>query len=360
MDKNKNVIQIIDSLHAGGAEMMAVNIANALSSTGIASHLCTTRLEGDLKLKLNDAVGYLFLNKRHTFDIRALKQLLRYINTNKITIIHAHSSSYFIAILAKFLKPSLKIIWHDHYGKSNDLKNRKYQSLNIASSFFSHIISVNKLLANWAETHLRTKKISYLPNFAILNTNLKKTVLKGAPNYRIICLANFRPQKDHLTLLKAFKNVIKHHPKWSLHLVGEVIESDYSKRISGYIKDNLLEKHVFVYGSCPDIGNVLSQASIGVLSSKSEGLPVSLLEYGLAKLPVVITQVGECASVLNNGENGILVPPEDSGKFEDALKELINSKELRQQFSVNLNQTVREKYSKDSFITQLLKIYELE
>ena len=49
MNKHIKVIQIIDSLIPGGAEMMAVNIANGLYELGIASHICTTRMEGALK-----------------------------------------------------------------------------------------------------------------------------------------------------------------------------------------------------------------------------------------------------------------------------------------------------------------------
>ena len=65
MNKKLKVIQLIDSLKPGGAEMMAVNIANELGcEDGIASHLCATRLEGGLKEKLTPAVHYFFLNKK--------------------------------------------------------------------------------------------------------------------------------------------------------------------------------------------------------------------------------------------------------------------------------------------------------
>jgi glycosyltransferase involved in cell wall biosynthesis len=49
----------------------------------------------------------------------------------------------------------------------------------------------------------------------------------------------------------------------------------------------------FVYGSLQDVENILNQATIAVLSSQSEGLPIALLEYGLHKKPVVVTAVGD-------------------------------------------------------------------
>ena len=63
MNKKIKVLQLIDSLQVGGAEVLAVNIANALSNEGVESHLCVTRNEGPLKENIKPSVGYLFLEK---------------------------------------------------------------------------------------------------------------------------------------------------------------------------------------------------------------------------------------------------------------------------------------------------------
>jgi glycosyltransferase involved in cell wall biosynthesis len=55
----------------------------------------------------------------------------------------------------------------------------------------------------------------------------------------------------------------------------------------------------FVYGSQQDVENILNQATIAVLSSQSEGLPI-VLEYGLHKRPVVVTAVGDMPMIINN------------------------------------------------------------
>ena len=60
------VLQLIDSLDAGGAERMAVTIANSLAETGVASYLCSTRHEGLLKASLLPSVNYFFLQNKHS------------------------------------------------------------------------------------------------------------------------------------------------------------------------------------------------------------------------------------------------------------------------------------------------------
>jgi hypothetical protein len=129
------IVQIIDSLEAGGAERMAVNYANALAKKITFSGLVTTRKEGVLKNQIDSQVPYLFLEKQNSIDRKAVFKLRKFIKNNNIEIIHAHSSSFFIAVLVKLTLPKLKIIWHDHYGISQDLSFRKNPVLKFSSLF---------------------------------------------------------------------------------------------------------------------------------------------------------------------------------------------------------------------------------
>ncbi|SNR75749.1 Glycosyltransferase involved in cell wall bisynthesis [Lutibacter agarilyticus] len=358
MKQHLKIIQLIDSLTPGGAEMMAVNIANALAEEGMQSHICATRLEGDLKLKIAANVGYLFLNKKRTIDFKAIRQLRIYIKQHQITIIHAHSSSYFLGFIMKLLNPKLRLIWHDHFGMSEALDPRPKFPLVWISRFFNATISVNTLLLEWNQHYLKVAKNVYLQNFANFNPQeIKQTELKGDEGKRIVCLANLRPQKDHLNLLKAFCIVQKVRSDWTLHLVGMDFLDAYSEKIKAYIKEHGLVNHVFLYGSCSDTSNVLAQATIGVLASSSEGLPVALLEYGLMQLPVVTTNVGECGKVIFNEQNGLVVIKENEFVVAEALEVLIKDESKRNIFGTELYEHIKVHYSKEAYTQQLIGIY---
>ena len=103
------VLQIIDSLDAGGAERMAVNLANLLTRYVESSYLCSTRKEGALKNALSSNVSYLFLGRSKTIDLVAFKKLKSFIKNEKITHIHAHGTSYLIATWIKWRLPSVKL-----------------------------------------------------------------------------------------------------------------------------------------------------------------------------------------------------------------------------------------------------------
>lgn len=345
------VVQIVDSLRPGGAEQMAVSYANALVSRTEGSFLCCTRMEGLLRRKISDEVGYLFLEKKSSLDIGAYMRLRTFIEEEKINVIQAHSSSFFLAVLVKLSVPGTTLVWHDHYGRS--LEKRKPGLLKPASRFFDGIIAVNSDLESWARRNLFSTRVQYLSNFLPSNS-VKEGIngLRGEETFKIICLANLRPQKDHVTLLKAFKKVFQKNPHVSLHLIGKEDKTSYSMTIRGFIKENDLGPHVFFYGEQENINAFLLKGDLGILSSTSEGLPLALLEYGQSGLPVVCTRVGQCAEV--TATNGKIVPPRNSEALAAAILSYIENDEERSRDAFLFQEKVKREFSEETVMEKSL------
>jgi glycosyltransferase involved in cell wall biosynthesis len=350
------IAQIIDALEIGGAEKMAINYANALSERIEFSGLVATRAEGNLKSQLNKSVGYLFLKKKSTLDFGAVLRLRKYCKDHKIEFLQPHSSSYFTALLVMLIHPKIKIIWHDHNGLSEFISSERSITLKVASRFFNGIIVVNYKLKAWAEKELNCKKVVYLPNFtAIDNWVAIQTELKGTTGKKILCLANLRDQKNHFFLLEVAEKLKQTHPEWSFHLVGKDFEDEYSSQIKSLVKAKKLEDNVFIYGSKNDVKNIINQSDIAILTSKSEGLPVSLIEYGLSKKPVVTTKVGEIPLIVKDNVNGFIVEPNDIDSFYQKLVKFIEDADLRVQMGTSLHQTIIENNSEDGVIANYLE-----
>lgn len=349
------ILQLIDSLEAGGAERMAVNYANALADEIVFSGLVATRKEGSLVEQLDEKVKYLFLNRKHIFDVSALFRLRKFVKHHKVTLIHAHSSSFFIGVLLRLTYPRIKLIWHDHYGNSEFLGKRPSLVLSVMNFFFSGVIVVNQQLKVWTQEKLKIKNCIYLPNFYFPEQESKKqTVLKGLTGKRIVCLANLRAQKNHGLVLDVAKMLKASHSDWSFHLVGKDWGDAYSEKIKNEISASGLGQTVFLYGSQQDVSNILGQSTIGILASVSEGLPVALLEYGWHQKPVVVTAVGEIPLVIQNGINGFLVPSQDVDLFYACLEELITHNQLQHDFGSKLYQMVTEAFSAHEVIKKYL------
>lgn len=346
------VLQLIDSLQAGGAERMAIHYANALVPYVAASHLCVTRVEGILKESISPSVGYVFAAKKSTFDSGALKKVKKYIKEHQITIVHAHTTSYFFAVLLKFQMPSIKIIWHEHQGNRVHQSKKNNKALYVASFFFSAIFTVNEALSEWCKTNLNTKRVHYIPNFVV--SEREKSALETRKK-EIVCVANLKAPKNHLNLVKAFTEVYKEFPDWRLLLVGRIKEDAYAITLKNYITENKLDTSVVILGEQSDVFSILNKASIGVLSSDNEGLPVALLEYGLSGLAVVTTDVGHCSEVVQ--DFGRIVPPNNPVALSGALKEYMQSSQKRVTDAQFFAAQIDKHYASASVVPKIIRFY---
>ena len=349
------IVQIIDSLHVGGAERMAVNYANALAETIDFSGLVATREEGQLKNQISNKSAYLFLGKKTALDLTAVFKLRKYCKDHQVEIVHAHGTSFFIAFLLKLTLFKIKIVWHEHKGSRSDEDVKQNPFLWICSRLFSGIIVVDHNLESWCHQHLNFEKVIYLPNFTLFAASeIPKTTLKGENGKRILCLANLRHPKNHHMLVEAASIVSEKFPDWTFHLVGNDLHDDYSKTLKQLIREKFLEETIYIYGLCEDVGMIVNQASIAVLTSTSEGLPVALLEYGMHKKAVVATNVGEIPLIVDNLENGYIVPSGNTAIFGERLISLIQNPELRIKFGEALYTTIIKNHSQEAVIGHYL------
>ncbi|NMH29473.1 glycosyltransferase family 4 protein [Flavobacterium silvaticum] len=353
------IVQIIDSLEIGGAERMAVNYANAIFKRTGFSALVSTRHDGPLKSAVGDDVVTLSLQRKNTLDFGAIMRLRKFCVAHNITHAHAHGTSYFVAAMLKFVYPGIKVIWHDHYGLSDFLDQRKFGLLKTFSGYFCGIITVNEKLRAWAINELKCPKVIFLPNYTNFGVDEirqhETSVLCGNPQSKILCLANLREQKDHFLLIKVAQKIRLAFPDWSFHLVGKDFKDEYSRELRETIQNENLEGSVFLYGSRPDSAKIISESEICILTSKSEGLPVALIEYGMQHKAVVATSVGDIPKVIADGETGFLAESGNEAEFSEKLIKLMSSRELRAAFGSKLKKTIEENYSEKAVIEQYFK-----
>ncbi len=348
---NLNFFQVIDSLNIGGSERMCVNIANALVKNNFNCTVICTRELGPLKTNLNNKIKLVELGKRNVFDFLAFKKYLKLIPNSPNSILHAHSSSIIWASLVKIIKPRIKLVWHDHFGLSDTLKDGDRKLIQFLSPLIWGGISVNEKLLAWSERNMRFTQSIFIRNFPDLDLIIRKNEIP-----LILHLANLRPQKDHETLIRAISRLRVLRPELSFNVLclGVDLFDEYSKKIKQLVLDLGLSNYIKFEKPTNDVAPYLSKASIGVLTSKSEGLPVSLLEYGLAGLPVIITNVGNCAEVVMNGSLGELVYVGDYEEIARKLSILLDFPEKSKVKSELLKKHIIENYGAQKFIAVYL------
>ncbi len=354
------VLHIVDTLDLGGYERVAVNLVNGLPRHLFAAALCTTRRDGPLDACVAPAVMRLRLARRSAFDPRAVARLAQFIRMQEIRIVHAHGPSLFIARTAAALPPYPALIWHAHSGRLA-AEERAGWAYRLGAAGIAGVIAVNEPLLEWARRRLRlpASRTWYLPNFAAEPAVPPEApALPGEPASRVVCVANLRAEKDHATLLRAFALVARALPGTHLLLAGDSRDRACEQKLRAQAAALGIARQVAFLGRRADVPAILRCSAAGVLSSYFEGLPMSLLEYGMAGLATVATNAGQSAEVLDHGRAGILVPPGHADALAGGLLSLLRSAELRARLGGELRRRVRERYGAAAVIPELCTIYE--
>ena len=113
----------------------------------------------------------------------------------------------------------------------------------------------------------------------------------------------------------------------------------------------------FILGRYINLNVKTDEATIGVLCSTYEGFPVTLLEYGLVRLPVISSNVGYCSEVIKHEQTGLLFQSNNENDLMQQLFSLIKNESLRNQYAIALHQLVIDKYSQQGVIKELMCIY---
>lgn len=360
------VMHLADTLDVGGAERMVVNLANALPRDRFAAHVCTTRRLGPLARFLAPDVGLISLDRRRRFDVRALPRLAAYVRTHGIEVLHAHGMSLYTALAVSALVPGRRIVWHVHHGRQAIDGSRGW-AYRPVRRWIDETIAVSEGLARWAVARvgLPAAHVHYVPNFVARPHEpfggaapQPAPALPGVAAARLACVANLLPVKDQLTLVRAMRRVVDARPEAHLLLVGGPSDVRYAHTVRDEIAVHRLEEHVTLLGDCADVRGLLAQVDVGVLSSRAEGMPLALLEYGTAGLAVVTTDVGQCGDVVAGGEAGRLVTPGDVDGMAAALLELLGADALRARLGRALQARVAERFTARVVVARVAELYE--
>jgi glycosyltransferase involved in cell wall biosynthesis len=146
-------------------------------------------------------------------------------------------------------------------------------------------------------------------------------------------VARLSPPKDPLTLLEACR-LLKGEYKCLLVGDGELRE-----QVERFVSQNGLASRIILAGERKDIPQILAASQVFVLTSYKEGLPISIIEAGLAGLPVIASRVGGIPELVQDGINGYIVPPADAPALAKTIQRLLDDADLRQR----LGKASREK-----------------
>lgn len=222
---------------------------------------------------------------------------------------------------------------------------------NSADILLTNSVQIQQHLQN-----LYPKKIIYsIPNFLDLPTEEWSPTQRDSSEKRIVCVGRFASEKGHRYLIEALNRLDCTDFSWQCSFLGDgELQSELSDLSENL---NLTDKITFP-GFCDDVYPVLLQADLFVLPSLHEGSPNALIEAMGLGLPCIASDVGGIKDLMENGKNGILVPPKDSDSLSKGLHHLLTNQNIAVDLGKNARTTIREKFDNSESIRILEEIYQ--
>lgn len=353
-----NIAIVLDSLSRGGAEKVALAVANNIDRKRYVPIMITTRDSGELAVELDKDIECFSLDRKRRFDVTAIKKLSRLFDDRNIAIVHSHnhSSSYFCRVVRFFCKNKWKHVVHDHHGPA--VGSMKIGLLDRV--FLNNVdcyITVSDALK---ERACKTIGIPRSRCEFVRNGVLIPEYASSPKNdkVKIVQVGRIELVKNHMLALRIIRElkINGHYFEWLF--AGRSNDRQYYHRLLSFVKKWALEDCVTFLGEQPDIPSLLQQADIGVLTSTQEGLSVAMLEYMASGLPVVITEVGESSNIIRQTTGGYVVPQNDNLQAAEALADLIKNENLRSRLGRHNRQHVKNYYSASAMTETIMDIYD--
>ncbi len=335
--KKIKILFIITHLELGGAQNQLLLLIKNLNPCIYDIHLISGKkgyLKDDflripyLKIKF---IEELKREINPLWDLIALIKIYLYIKKKKFDIIHTHSPK--AGILGRWaaffagIRNSLYTVhgWPFHKFM-NPITYAVYLFLEkITAKITKKIIVVSK-----EDLFTGIKKVTYKNKFILIHYGIDvdlfrklRTKRKYYDNSRgpVITVASLKPQKGLNYFLNMAKEITEAYPRIKFYIVGD---GPLKNKIKKKIKTLSLQDKVYLMGWKKNILPIYEKASIFVLTSLWEGLPVALIEAISAGIPVIVTDTGGVKDIMCE-DFGILVKLEEISTVGKVCKEVLQN-----------------------------------
>lgn len=363
------VCQLLHGLPVGGAEVLASRMARQLSDRYRFVFACLDRV-GELgEALMQEGFAVHLLNRRPGLDIRCAWRLARFLREQHVEILHAHQyTPFFYGLMTRFCGSRVPLLFTEHGRWFPDYPRRKRIIFNrlmlgrrdrvigVGNSVRQALIDNEGIPAN--RVNVIYNGINLQPYRALCGRATRESVLAElgvAPgDFLILQVARLDHLKDHCTAVRTMERVVARHPRARLLIVGEGPERG---TIEAEIAQRKLGEHVRLLGLRQDVPRLWMAADLGLLTSISEGIPLTLIEAMAAGRPVVSTHVGGIAEVVPHDETGFLAPSGDEAALADCVTRLIAEPGLAHEMGLRGRHRAEERFSEERMNAAYDRLY---
>ena len=343
------VLWLTKGLGRGGAEQLLVSTAKRLDRSRFDFEVAYLLPWKDALVPEFERLGVPVhcLGASRVLDVRWISRLRNLVRQGEFDLVHTHMP--YAALGARMISSPRPLIIHtehntwETYRAPTRWANRLTYSRNAAVIAVSHAVAASIRPAPFVHPWPPVQVIHHGAELSAVSAPTRASRAHarstlGIPQGALVVgsVGNFTPKKDHRNLLYAMARVVWRHRGVQLVLVGS---GPLERELRDIVRSMGLAERVVFAGSRDDVVELYPAFDVFALSSRNEGLPISLLEAMAAGVPCVATSVGGVPEVVSN--EGLLVPAGDADAMADALSTLLGARQLREAVGAHAAQTAR-------------------
>jgi L-malate glycosyltransferase len=359
---------VLASLRAGGAERVVVHLASGLRSRGAEAAIVCLQERGDLASQAQAGGARVeAIRSLRGWDVGGMLRLRRFLRAFRPDAINVHDrSSLPYVAAANWLAGSRPVVYTAHGLLFGDLGRPRLRYC-LPAQGFSAMTAVSpeagrrhaRRLRWRGPVHVIANGLPEISRDPALREAARKELGVAGETFVFLAVGNARPEKGFEDLLSA-AGLLKAEGsggRFAVLVAGRMQDEAYSRRLLDAWDRAGLHDDVRFLGFRGDVQSLYSAADAFVLPSRSEGLPMALLEAMMAGLPVVATRVGGVPAVLSGGE-GLLAGPADPRDLAGAMRRILDSEPLRRDLSARGASHARADYGVERMCEGYLRVFE--
>ena len=325
---------MIQSLASGGAERLVTDLCNELSKTEDVTVLILKDVEHFYLPQLSPKVKVLEAKMPLGGSIRQLVQCCKWVNRIKPDVVHVHSHARYTMLLANLLYGRRYKFYLTIHSDVCDHYSHGWSGLQVRLSGFlgrCKFITISETnYRQFSTVHPKLKQ-RLIPNGRALPalTDKADDVRKEMQAYRttadgtlFIHIARCHPCKDQMLLVESFNELIEEGEKLALVIIGAGFDSALGKEIEAKACHD-----IHFIGTKDNVYDYLACADAFCLSSKYEGMPITLIEAYLSGKSIISTPVCGATDIVKEGENGCLASGHTKEEYKETVRRFLKNKE---------------------------------
>lgn len=308
----------------------------------------------DLGIKIYSLV------RKTTFDISIILRLYKLCKNIKPDIVHCWDSmtAVYSVPVCKLLNIRLVNGMVTNSPKKRNVLNKHWFRAKLTFPFSDVIIgNSNSGLRAYRSPEHKSKVINNGFNFKRINnltpTEIIREELKITTEFIVGMVASFSENKDYRTFYTAAMALLNKRKDVTFIAIGKGTDSENS---IGYI-DKQFKKYFRLLGKKSGIESYINAMDICVLSTYTEGISNSILEYMALGKPVIATDGGGTNEIVEDNKTGFLINQSDQGDLAEKLELLLNDRELCKTMGSAGKERVIAKFSIDYMVEEYIYIY---